>query len=644
MSASDSPTNVFTQMEWGPDLTAGGYDAVFEPRDAMRMCALIEQRERIYKDTRAQIDARNMSFWRGNFWSSQGVPGQQHVSSPAAPYQAQRNEVFPILDSIATALALQLPQVALTDRRVKTMARPTRPHDPHYFGQRVAMALNYFAEKDDLQDVLYEAVLCALCFRSGGILKTEWNANVGRAEWSYKLPWEVFFDTAAKRMRDVTYCFERFPIHIEDLLERQRSGVYVPCPKRIVADVYPQALVEDALNDDDERRLRESGLREHVLLHEFWDFRRGVRYHIHLDTRHVFMAIPIQWGNPYIMFNFSPAIGTIEGIPDIDHLAPIQTDINELVNAQREVIRRLPGRVLVDSDLFPSDTEWGRFQNSKLWEWQRVKKPQGYANLTECITKIAPVDTSFDFNKKLAEDTEHARYLSGVSGAMRGMPENIRTAEEVSLVRGKMEARMLARSNRVVGAVTRLFETTLRCLQWAANHHGELGWNPEDLYSATIFPDDPPYDVWFAELTTDPTVHAFRVLPFSPLMEDPNVVRKWMNETFPMLMQNQKIAEVVDAREAMHDIVERQGIRGAWVLPESQGAPAIAGSTPQGGPPPGPPQMPPIPSGVPPMPPGMPPLPEGGPPPGMLPPPGPGGPGGNPLAALLASIGAPQPA
>ena len=597
------------------------FDVPFEPRDVMRMCALIMNTERNYTQHRAPVDARNLNFWRGNLWSGKNVPGITQTEQ----YRAQRNEVYPIPDTIATGLALQLPQVDLADRRVRTTARPKRADDPYYHGKRTGMALNYFVELDDLHETLYEAVLCAMSFPRGGVLKTEWNATVGRIEYSYKLPWEVFFDTSVKKSKDWTWAFERFPIHAEDLQTALDSGVYSPITKDIAADVFPRALIEYDLGDVEKEQLRQQGLREYVLLHEFWDFRRGVRYHIHVETQQVLMAIPIQWEDPYVAFYFSPALGVVEGVPDVDHLAPIQQDIDELVNARREIVRRMAGISIVDSELFPDDATWEKFKNAKAWEILKVKRPQAYATLQEAIAQLRPSETGFDFNRKLEEDSEHGRYMLGVSGAMRGMPENIRTAEEVDLIRGKMESRMQARSNRVVTAVTKLFRASLSCLQWAVRHHRELGWNPEELYAATIFPDDPPYEQWLAEILAPATSHAFRVMPFSPLMEDPNARRRWLIEAFPQLANIPPYAAQIDWNAMARDINEAFGARSETVIepqatpPGMPGVPAPGGPVPLGAAPPVPSAPAPV-EGAPPA----------GPPPGM-----------PDLASLLGALGRP---
>ena len=612
-----------TEPEPAPPQVESNYDVPFEPRDVMRMCALITNTERNYIQHRAPVDARNLNFWRGNLWSGKNIPG----ITQAEQYRAQRNEVFPILDTIATGLALSLPQVDLADRRIRTLARPARMDDPYYHGKRTAMGLNYFAELDDLQETLYEAVLCAMCFTRGGVLKTEWNATVGRIEYSYKLPWEVFFDTSVKKSKDWTWAFERFPIHAEDLKTALESGVYSPLTKNVAADVFPRALIEYDLGDVEKEQLRQQGLREYVLLHEFWDFRRGVRYHIHLETQQVLMAIPIQWEDPYVSFYFSPALGVVEGVPDVDHLAPIQQDIDELVNARREIVRRMAGISIVDSELFPDDATWEKFKNAKAWEVLKVKRPQAYATLQEAIAQLRPSETGFDFNKKLEEDSEHGRYMLGVSGAMRGMPENIRTAEEVDLIRGKMESRMMARSNRVVTAVTKLFRASLSCLQWAVRHHRELGWNPEELYASTIFPDDPPYDQWLQEILSPATSHAFRVMPFSPLMEDPNARRKWMVEAFPQLASIPQYAAQINWNAMARDTHEAFGMRTETVIePQAEGAVPVAPGAPAPG---GPAPL----NAAPPMP---------GAPPPAAPPAAAGPPPGMPdLASLLGALGKP---
>ena len=582
--------------------------AAYEARTISRLTTLIETSEETYKKWRGEQDVMNLCYWRGKFWKHDGW--QPQATDKLVNYASSQNEIFPILDSISSALALSLPQVELADHRVHVGAPPTRETDPAYFGQRVARALNVMAAEADFDETIREATLQAMVFAKGGIVKTMWPVERGMCDWTTKLPWEVFFDPGARRIRDCSWAFERFPLHYDDFLTRIQSGVYQrpTTGRKLTADAFPVSLVEDILLDDQEREDRRNSIREYILLHEFYDFRRGVFYHIHVPTMTVLLAAPIAFGNPYSVLQFNPAIGRMEGVPEVDYLAGTQTDINEIVSARLDYARTCVPKLVADNRMFKDAAAFEKFRKARANEITTVDKPSDMQSIEEGFALTPTPTTTPDLRQHLSEAVESIRYRAGVGSMDRGVPENIRTAAEADAIRARTDSRLRVKSGLVVKTVANCFKTGLRALQWATTNAKDLGWQPEALYSATV--EGIPFEQWRSEVLSPAATHDFRILPFSPLMEDPITRRKYLMDLIDKI-GGADIALNFDQRELAREIQEGFQLRRSLVRaepPPPPGAPALPGGAPgsaPGGPAPAP--MPAAPPSIEPLPPDIPP-------------------------------------
>ena len=244
-----------------------------EEKEVHKLSTLIFQTEENFKKNRAEELIRNLAYYRGEFWMGDGY-SVGTAQDAARKYNAVQNEVFPIIDTIASSLAMDLPQVEAIDQRESAYKIPSRTQDPTFSGRRVAAALNFFAEEDSLDESLRELILHALIFDMS-VIKVMWSSDLGRPIWRTKLPWEVHFDPNAKRVEDAMWCFERFVIHMEDLQSRIDKGVYSKPKKTIKGDTYPRSLVYNQMKDEAEIKLRDAGLKEYVSLVEFWEIGRA---------------------------------------------------------------------------------------------------------------------------------------------------------------------------------------------------------------------------------------------------------------------------------------------------------------------------------------------------------------------------------
>lgn len=535
-----------------------------EDKNRRRMLALVQQTEKWFEDNIAEEAMRNLAYYRGKFWAGDGYASNKKVRN----YAAQKNEVFPIIDTIVSTLAMDLPQVESLDQRARTASMPVRATDKTIQGRRISAVLNWFAEEDELDSVVQELVLHALLFRTS-VVKVSWSSSLGRPVWRTKLPWEVHFDPMAKRVADAAWCFERFTIHSDDLKSRIKSKVYSKPKKGIRADAYPRTLIDqyDKDLDSKQEQLKSLGLKEYVSLIEFWDFRSGKLYHLHPPTGQVLMETTIPYGRPYEALVFHNGVGRIDGIPDVTLIAEMQRDINELVSARREIVSRLPKRMLVDATLFRSDDEFSRWKNSRTWEPQLVQKPVD-GKIADRVFVTPSMDTSFDFNRTLEDEVQGVRRIVGEADYQRGVVKNIRTAAEVDAMRGSVEGRVNIRMRKLLRIVKAMFELGQSVTRWAVINREDSRIDLAKLAAMT------QVDVDGEVVASDfrEGVVNFRLLPFSPLMEDKHTRRDSLTQLLPTLMGS-PLLEHIDQKELMKEIIELYGWRPSIMVPEKSGLP-----------------------------------------------------------------------
>jgi len=521
-----------------------------EKKIVARVLGFVETTERAFRNDRLDEIVRNLSYYRGQFWEGDGivdgVGGNRN-------YRAVRNEIFPIVDTIVSALAMDLPQVEALDRRENSHTQVERTDDPTFAGRRISSVLNWVAEQDELDTTVQELVLNALLFGEG-VVKASWSTNLSRPIWRIKMPWEVHFDSSARQVRDAAWSFERFVLHWDDFQQRVDSEVY-SFKKEIKPDTYPRNMVSEKMRERDYEELQRAGLKEYVGLIEYWDYRQGLLFHIHPETKQVLMSTEAPYKRPYTMLVFNNGVGRIRGISDVSLIAPLQRDINELVTARREIVSRLPRRMLVDEGLFNSEEEFERWKNAKTWEPTRVRFPVD-ASIDERVWVSPEMPTTFDFNRHLEDNVEAIRWTPGMSDFQRGEVKNIRTAAEADMIRSAVEGRLKIRTQKLIRVVTQLFRDSLEVLRWAVENEADSNVDMEKIVEETVMNVEPSL---LANEILNESVQ-FRLLPFSPLMEDRIARRESLTQLLPALT-SEPLAGSFNFREIAKEIVDVYGWR-----------------------------------------------------------------------------------
>jgi len=568
-------------------------------KETDRIVGLVQTTSDTYRKNRLDEDLACLALYRGAHWKGDGVTGG---SSDTAQYRAQQNMVFPAVNIITSSLALDTPAVEPLDTRYWSNNTPNRQDDLTIAGRRLGSVLNTWSEMDRLDYTAQEAVIHA-CIFGLGVLKTTWSPRLGRPVVRTKLPWEVFFDPGAQRIEDAQWCFEYFPLNIQTLRERVNSGQYEQIKEAIKPDTYPKGLLSERDLDEEDRKARAAGLREYVSLVEFWDFNGKRLLHVHPGTRQVLLDVPLPWGRTYDVLCFHDAVGRIRGVSDVELMASNQRDINLLMSARREMVMRLPERILIDRDIFEDQDEFEQFKNSKSWEPTVAKFANG-AVPAEKIHVIKGPQTTFDFNTHLGELREGNREVIGEADYQRGQVRNIRTGTEASMVQNATQGRMNIRMRKLTRTVSDVFQRMLTTWKWAAQNPEASGLDMNALAEQT------QGDATGDQLMGDLLQHSpkFKLLPFSPMMEDKFARRDQLVALMNAMSANPAIAAAFDMPEFAREVQEAFQLRPSLLLSkeavQAASANAAMAATPDAAPlaaqAPG---MPQIPTGLEPIPP-----------------------------------------
>jgi hypothetical protein len=526
-------------------------------KETERIVGLVQTTSDTYRKNRLDEDLACLSLYRGAQWKGDGVTGG---SSDMASYRAQQNMVFPAVDIIVSSLALDTPAVEPLDTRYWSNDTPSRQDDLTIAGRRLGAVLNTWSELDRLDYTTQEAVIHA-CIFGIGVLKTTWSPRMGRPVVRTKLPWEWFCDPGAQRIEDAQWCFEYFPLNISTLRERVNSGQYEQIKQAIKPDTYPKGLLSERDMDDEDRKARAAGLREYVSLVEFWDFKNKRLMHIHPGTKQVLLDVPLPWGRTYDVLCFHDAIGRVRGISDVELMASNQRDINLFLSARREMAVRLPERILIDRDIFDDQEEAEAFKNSKSWEPTFAKFANG-STPAEKIHVIKGPQTTFDFNAHLADTVQGAKDVIGQADYQNGTVKNIRTGTEASMVQGATQGRMNIRMRKLTRTVSDVFQRMMTTWKWAAQNPEESGLDMNALAEQT------QGDTTGDQLMADLLQHApkFKLLPFSPMMEDKFARRDQLVALMNAMSANPTIAAAFDMAEFAREIQEGFQLRPSLLL------------------------------------------------------------------------------
>lgn len=586
-----------------------------EKIEARRMKDVVQRVSNLYQQFQATDDARNLDYYAGKQWSQPAVtfPTQQAPEQ----YNALQNEMFPVIDAMTSALAMELPQVSFEDQRITSVATPDRATDGALAGRRIAAVYNNWAQIDDLDETLAMAVRCSLIFDKGGIIKTSWDTTLGRPIWEALNPDEVFFDPLARKHNQVGWVFQLFHLHWDEFKSRCDSEMY-KVPPELAPTLRPEAApvsLKDKLTEEPQEQAQRSLVKEYIAMVEWYDCRKGKCYHLLRESGTIVATFDTPLKNPFRRLIPNPIPGKPDGISVVSLCAPNQRTINELVAAREQVVRRMAKRLMIDGSIFKNDKQREEFKNSKSWDPVFLDGVNPDRPLDRHFFVTPEMPLGFDFNAHLSQTVEALRYTAGAAAYMQGRAENIRTAEEATMIRGATQGRLQVMSSKVVKFASQLFQDARAYMQWALENPDHSHINVRDIWLATQ--TDMPVEEFEQELRTD--TRMFALTAFNPLMRDENTRRTTLNNLLPTIMGS-PLLSAFNVWELARELCDLYGVRLSTLIPadefkklqeaataQAPGAPGAAppgegppGEAPAEAPPGGPPEGGPAEGGIPP--------------------------------------------
>jgi hypothetical protein len=145
---------------------------------------------------------------------------------------------------------------------------------------------------------------------------------------------------------------------------------------------------------------------------------------------------------------------------------------------------------------------------------------------------------------------------------MQGKSENIRTAEEATMIRGATQGRLQVMSAKVIKFVSQLFDDARAYMKWALANPGYSNINVQDIWIATQ--TDTPIEEFERELAAD--TRMFTLAAFNPLMKDETTRRATLSQVLPTILGSPLLG-AYQIWELARELNELYGIRLSTLLP-----------------------------------------------------------------------------
>ncbi len=180
----------------------------------------------------------------------------------------------------------------------------------------------------------------------------------------------------------------------------------------------------------------------------------------------------------------------------------------------------------------------------------------GQALVGDMVYVTPDMPTTFDFNRHLEQATVNIKNIAGMADYQRGQVKNIRTAAEANMVQSSVQGRMQVRTRVLTKFVKRGFDKAMSIMRWAIENQEASGVDMEMITKSTQLDVEP--NVLAREIVESSP--QFRILPFSPLMED-KIVRREQLVALLGQFASTPSNEQVDWREITKELVDMFSVR-----------------------------------------------------------------------------------
>ena len=387
---------------------------------------LVEESLRYYeRKDKARFDQARQ-FYRGDHWGGKGPSGKG-----AADFRTAYNLIFGVAETAVVNMVGQKPSTEFQPRNMAAYER----------GYLASAWMDWAFDETKIRRRSALAILDAvLCDR--GIFKTGWDFENDVPLVRVPDPATVFFDPEVRDQDDSTYWLHATAVHVSDYEKRVADNMY-PRLTGIRPKVYPK-WIGDSQRQGDLASLR--NLDKYYEIWEHYDLRRGKVRHFLRDPGIVLFEDDIEV-NPFTMFFLNHTGVDIRGLSETSLLTGYQRKINDMLSLATYVAYRTIPQTFYDARKIKGEDLNGALNQAEPASFVPLKTI-GAADNGRIGNHFHPVPMPErpNFPLELVGILEQfAGKTSALASASRGVPENIRTAQEVSFLQAHEKTRLAYR-------------------------------------------------------------------------------------------------------------------------------------------------------------------------------------------------------
>jgi len=477
-----------------------------KPADDIKDLIETHLAQRVTTGEKAAVE-RARAYLRGDFL---GKMWREERSENAAKFFTAKNLIYAITDSAVTGLIGDNPKIAVQGENPDSCA----------LEGIVNGRLNKVFDANEVRESCVLSLTDAVTV-GRAVFKTKWS----RVNWLRRAnmqpdlampsisapdPIAVFFDSAVRLRRDVTYYLECTPIRKRELERRAKGSYNKKAVSRMTDGQYPQWLKDSKRSPG---YTPDSRYMSWYTVWEFYDLYDQKVYHYAPDAHEVLLEADLDFPVPYSIYNLNHNGVDLLGLSEAQLILGIQETINDLLTLLNEITYGQLPRVGYDASQIDPDA---------LKEWQRspvgsfvplpVGQPERVGRLQDLFYRFPYAEQPEGVIKMLEMLEDIAAFVSALADAARGQITNARTATEVAVMQAQMSNRLSGRRARLFDA---LKDVATKCIQLDRLYLPGAEW-VRSAGRADLSRFDPTM------LRTSQL--EFALIPWNPIQQTPGVV------------------------------------------------------------------------------------------------------------------------
>lgn len=478
------------------------------PLDRRHLRKLVEGRKAHFVSTERDLFDKIERFYNGEFFGNVSTHNRTLLDGVEADPRTSVNLIFAHVD---TAKAMMLGQTMAIAANGVT---PEAAKIQHNIGRLVSAVFR----DNDMREVTSVCIDNAFTKRRG-TFKTIWDASKNRPCVYSVEPSHVGYDLSAKVQKDSRFWMDCVHMPWRTFKGRVADGTYKR-PGKLSQPVKPDTYPEWAKIGDKAKSFADDvfGI---AIVWEVYDLIEGKAYHYHETTGDIVWEGAAD-DHPLSMFSFNHNLRNLDGKCESELIVPQQESINNIMTTINQVTHRIVPRMLYDSGLIDED-ELGAAYDSAAGTINPIKMLSNNGrSLKEGFFELPTASLDPQLFSAMELHMGHAQYVTGVSGAARGIRENVRTAAEMGNREAFERSRVAYREGNLRSAISRVGERVIRLMQ-------KYGQGPYTIKDKNTFTQ-------LNQIDLNQFHGHFDIAPYSPVKSNPRLLAEILGQVSNIVM------------------------------------------------------------------------------------------------------------